>query len=122
MPRCLTVRVPALDGAQPPTAFGAMKANVLQKQNVSLQSSLQSARREIEDTETRLKAATATLEARDSALSTYERQWLQLEEQLSLPDYHVWNQLIKCLTDIATGEDRRLRRRTSLRSQHTALQ
>ena len=84
MPRCLTVRVPALDGAQPPTAFGAMKANVLQKQNVSLQSSLQSARREIEDTETRLKAATATLEARDSALSTYERQWLQLEEQLSL--------------------------------------
>ena len=84
MPGCLTVRVPALDGAQPPTAFGAMKANVLQKQNVSLQSSLQSARREIEDTETRLKAATATLEARDSALSTYERQWLQLEEQLSL--------------------------------------
>ena len=61
-----------------------MTSLMLQRQNVNLQSSLASARQRLESAETELEFKTKSLDARDNALSTYERQWLQLEEQLSL--------------------------------------
>ena len=62
----------------------AMTLTMLQRQNVNLQNSLHGMRRKAEVAEAQLATATATLTTRDNALSTYERQWRQMEEQLAL--------------------------------------
>ena len=57
---------------------------MLQRQNGNLQTALQKARRAGADAEVQLATASSSLAARENSLSVYERQWVQLEEQLSL--------------------------------------
>jgi len=80
-------RMEASSGApapQPEVSQSTMTNVMLQWQNGNLQTALQKARRIGADAEAQLATASSSLAARENALSVYERQWAQLEEQLSL--------------------------------------
>lgn len=73
-----------LGGSAATVVHGTMTSTMLQRQNVNMQSSLSSARRRVASLEAQLEATGSTLASREETLSTFERQWLQLEEHLTL--------------------------------------
>ena len=61
-----------------------MAASILLRKNAALAGSLKQVKQRLEDAESKLNAAQATLGDRDNTLSVFERHWAQLEEQLAL--------------------------------------
>ena len=66
------------------SAYEQMSVQFLLRKNAALVASVSSTKRQLGDAEARERAAQVLLDSRDNALSVYERQWAQLEEQLAL--------------------------------------
>ena len=60
-----------------------MNSAMLQKQNTNLQGKWQGAKRELEETQTRLAETERKLAQREEALSVLDRNWTQLEDQMT---------------------------------------